>query len=380
MNKFYLLPLLALLVLFGCKSASKAYESGDYQSAIGRSLKKLQKDPYDYEAQDVLKKAYTYAVSKHQDEIRILSNSSSENRYQQIYYQYSTLQGLYRDIRNIPSADKAVKPTDYSSHLETYKGKIADMHVAKGDTWMKEGSRRGAREAYSQYRQALDHRPESMEIKNKMEDAYEAAVVDVLLLPTNTYTGNINSYEVRNFQTRIISQLANSSSYQFIRYFSEADLKSKKIKPTETVELQLSHLDIGRAFDESSTREVSKEVVTKETVYKPDSVVKQTSTVKARIITTKRTVVSMGDVVLTARDSMGKVVWTEVVKGEHRWETKFATYNGDERALSDTDINLVNTKEKKAPEESTVVNEVLRQLGSNLSSRLQNHYTRYSEL
>lgn len=380
MNKIYLLPLLALLVLVGCKSASKAYESGDYQGAISRSLKKLQKDPYDYDAQDVLKKAYAYAVTRHQDEIRILAASSSENRYEQIYYQYSTLQDLYRGIRDIPSAEKAVKPTDYSSYLETYKGKIADMHVEKGDTWMKEGTRRGAREAYNQYRQALTHRPESMVIKDKVEDAYEAAVVDVLLLPTNTYTGNVNSYEVRNFQNRIISQLANNSTYQFIRYFSEADLKAKKIKPMEIVEVQLSHLDIGRAFDESSSREVSKEVVTKETVYKPDSIVKQTSTVKAKIITTKRTVVSMGDVVLTARDSLGKVVWTEVVKGEHKWETRFATYNGDERALSDTDMNLVNSKEQKAPSESTVINEVLRQLGTNLSSRLQNHYSRYSEL
>ncbi|HEY1112580.1 MAG TPA: hypothetical protein VGE66_03435 [Chitinophagaceae bacterium] len=380
MNKIYLLPLLALLVLVGCKSASKAYESGDYQGAISRSLKKLQKDPYDYDAQDVLKKAYAYAVTRHQDEIRILAASSSENRYEQIYYQYSTLQDLYRGIRDIPSAEKAVKPTDYSSYLETYKGKIADMHVEKGDTRMKEGTRRGAREAYNQYRQALTHRPESMVIKDKVEDAYEAAVVDVLLLPTNTYTGNVNSYEVRNFQNRIISQLANNSTYQFIRYFSEADLKAKKIKPMEIVEVQLSHLDIGRAFDESSSREVSKEVVTKETVYKPDSIVKQTSTVKAKIITTKRTVVSMGDVVLTARDSLGKVVWTEVVKGEHKWETRFATYNGDERALSDTDMNLVNSKEQKAPSESTVINEVLRQLGTNLSSRLQNHYSRYSEL
>lgn len=216
--------------------------------------------------------------------------------------------------------------------------------------------------------------------KKKVEDAYEASVIDVLLIPTNTYTGNVNSYEVRNFQNRIINQLASNTQYQFIRYFSEADLKNKKVKPLETVEVQLSHLDIGRAFDESSSREVSKEVVIKETVYKPDSVIKQTSTVKAKIITTKRTVLSMGDVVLTARDSLGKVVWTEVVKGEHRWETQFATYNGDERALSDSDKTLVNNKEQKAPAESTVVNEVLRQLGSNLSARLQNHYSRYSEL
>ena len=89
---------------------------------------------------------------------------------------------------------------------------------------------------------------------------------------------------------------------------------------------------------------------------------------------------SLGEVILTARDGQGKTVWTENVKGEHRWETELATYNGDERALSDSDKNLVNKKEESKPSKSTVVNEVLRQLGNNLASRLHNHYSRYGEL
>jgi hypothetical protein len=380
MNKFYLFLLPAFLLIFSCKSASKRYESGDFRGAIDRSLKKLQKDPYDYEAQDVLKKAYAYVVSQHEDQIRILSGSSADNRFEQIYYQYNSLQGLYSEIRQIPSAAKAVNPTDYSSYIETYKGKAADFYVEKGLALMKDSTRLSAREAYNQFRLAQNYRPESLDIKRKIEDAYEAAVVNVLLVPTNTYTGNVTSYEIRNFQNKVISQLVNRSGNDFIRYFTEADLKSKKAKPLETVELQLSNLDIGRALDETSTREVSKEVVIKEIVHKPDSVTKQYSTVKAKVISTKRTVLSQGEVILTARDARGKTVWTESVKGEHRWETQVASYNGDERALSDSDKNLVNRKEESKPSESTVINEVLRQLGSNLSYRLQNHYSRYGQL
>lgn len=380
MNKFYLLLLPAFLLLYSCKSASKRYDSGDYQGAISRSLKKLQKDPYDYESQDILKKAYAFAVSQHEDQIRILSGSSADNRFEQIFYQYNSLQGLYREIRQVPSAAKAVNPTDYSSHMETYKGKAADFFVDKGVTLMKDSTRQSAREAYNQFRLAQNYRPENLEIKRKMEEAYEAAVVNVLLVPTNTYSGNVTSYEIRNFQNKVITQLVNNSGNEFIRYFSEADLKSKRAKPLETVELQLSHLDIGRALDETSTREVSKEVVTKEIVHKPDSVTKQYSTVKAKIISTKRTVLSLGEVILTARDAQGKTVWTENVKGEHRWETELASFNGDERALSDSDKNLVNKKEESKPSESTVVNEVLRQLGNNLAYRLHNHYNRYGQL
>jgi hypothetical protein len=74
------------------------------------------------------------------------------------------------------------------------------------------------------------------------------------------------------------------------------------------------------------------------------------------------------------------MVWTENVKGEHRWETQLASFNGDERALSDADKNLVNKKEENKPSESTVINEVLRQLGNNLSYRLHNHYSRYGQM
>jgi hypothetical protein len=380
MNKFYLLLLPAFLFLYSCKSASKRYESGDYRGAIDRSLKKLQKDPYDYESQDVLKKAYAFAVGQHEDQIRVLSGSSADNRFEQIFYQYNSLQTLYREIRQVPSAAKAVNPTDYSNYIETYKGKAADFFVEKGVALMKDSTRQSAREAYNQFRLAQNYRPESLDIKRKAEEAYEAAVVNVLLVPTNTYTGNVTSYEIRNFQNKVINQLVNYSGNNFVRYFTEADLKSKKAKPVETVEMQLSLLDIGRALDETSIREVSKEVVTKEIVHKPDSVTKQYSTVKAKIVSTKRTVLSLGEVILTARDGLGKTVWTENVKGEHRWETELATFNGDERALSDSDKNLVNKKEESKPAESTVVNEVLRQLGNNLASRLHNHYNRYGQL
>lgn len=380
MNKFYLLLLPAFLFLYSCKSASKRYESGDFRGAIDRSLRKLQKDPYDYDAQDILKKAYAQAVSQYEDQIRILSSSSADNRFDQIFYQYNNLQALYREIRQIPSAAKAVNPTDYSSYIETYKAKAADFYVEKGMTLMKDSTRQSAREAYNQFRMAQNYRPESLDLKRKIEDAYEAAVVNVLLVPTNTYTGNVTSYEIRNFQNKVINQLVNYSGNNFVRYFTEADLKTKKAKPVETVEMQLNHLDIGRAHDETSTREVSKEVVTKEIVHKPDSVTKQYSTVKARITSIKRTILSQGEVILTARDAQGKTVWTENVKGEHRWETQLANFAGDERALDASDKNLINKKEESLPSESSVINEVLRQLGNNLSSRLHNHYNRYGQL
>ena len=55
MTKFYLTAIFLSFIFFSCKTASKAYEKGDYSEALERAVKKLQKDPYDYESNDLAK-------------------------------------------------------------------------------------------------------------------------------------------------------------------------------------------------------------------------------------------------------------------------------------------------------------------------------------
>ncbi len=92
MTKFYSLLLLSLFYLGACKTATKAYDRGDYNNAIELAIKKLQKDPSDGETKSLLQNAYRFAVDEHQDKIRILSNSTDEARYERIYNEYYYLQ------------------------------------------------------------------------------------------------------------------------------------------------------------------------------------------------------------------------------------------------------------------------------------------------
>src|SRR5215218_6865429 len=115
----------------------------------------------------------------------------------------------------------------------------------------------------------------------------------------------------------------------------------------------------------------------KKTVYKPDSVIKQYGTVRARIITTQRTLISEGDLLITIKDPKGGMVWTDRFTGEHRWRTEFASYTGDERALSDSDRSTVNNTEPNAPRQEQIMEELFKQIQNDLSYRLRNYYSRY---
>ncbi|MFL5773895.1 MAG: hypothetical protein ACJ75F_12095 [Flavisolibacter sp.] len=378
MTKLYPLALFCIIILASCRTASKSYQKGDYTDAIERGVKKLQKDPYDYETRDLIQKSYNYSVTDHEDQVRILSNSKSENRFEKIYQEYAELQKLYNIIHEYPAVASMIKTTDYSDYVNTYRDKAADIHIEKADKWIEEGTKQAYREAYRELNVALRYRPDDFELKRKRDDVYESAVTNVIISPIQNY-GRYNynsSFRLENFQRDVIRTLTYNMNNEFVRFYNEYDARNSDIEADQIMELNLSRISIGQPYDNTSSRESSKEVVIKEIVYKPDSVVKQYGTVKARITTTKRTLLSQGDLFITVRDTKGRILWNDRFTGEHKWQTEFATYTGDERALTENDKTLLNQKQYNPPSEDHIMEELLSQIQNDLTYRLRNYYQR----
>ncbi len=378
MTKFYLLSLAASLYLFGCKSASKSYQKGDYADAIELGVKKLQKDPYDGETKDIIQSSYNYAVTERENQIRILSNSKDDDRYAKIYKEYLHLQDLYQTIHAYPVPARLIKTKDYSEYVQTYREKAADAHIDRADMWAKEGTKTAYREAYTELNKALRYRPNDIGLKRRTDSVYLEALTKVLVVPMqNSGYQYTSSQQIQNFQNEILRTLANNMNSSFVKFYSEWEARNKDIKPDQVLELNLSRIAIGQPYENKNSREVSKEVVVKETVYKPDSVIKQYGTVRAKITTTQRTLVSEGDLVITIKDPKGSLVWNDRFTGEHRWKTEFSTYTGDERALSDKDKSTLSNNEPSMPTQEQIMNELFKQIQNDLSGRLRNYYGRY---
>jgi hypothetical protein len=235
-----------------------------------------------------------------------------------------------------------------------------------------------------------------------MDEAHDAAVVKVLLVTDNGYnTGgnmygggmygngaynngyggyNNNSYEIKNFQENLIRNLRYQGNNEFVQFYTDWDARSNNIQPDEIVEMRLGRIDMGRSYDESYSRDASARVVVRQIVYKPDSVVNEYKDVYARINVTRRNFVSGADLDITARDAKGNYLWSDVVRGEHRFSTEFATYTGDERALSASDRSLINNTGNNAYSQvrrEDILKELLRQVEYEASNRFKNYYSRY---
>jgi hypothetical protein len=107
--------------------------------------------------------------------------------------------------------------------------------------------------------------------------------------------------------------------------------------------------------------------------------VKQYGTVRAVITTTKRNLLSEGELYLSLRDPKGRSLWSDRFNGQHQWQTEFSTYTGDERALSESDKALLNKNQNanNVPREDDIMKELYRQIQNDLSNRLRNYFARF---
>ena len=244
---------------------------------------------------------------------------------------------------------------------------------------MSNNDRQSYKDAYHEFLAADRFKPGDATIQQMIDRAYDEALTTVVIVPANDYGFNYSSYnyQLSNYKNEIIQILQNNSGNEFVKFYSAADAQRLNIVPDEIVETHFTQLNIGNTRDKHNTREVSKEVVTKEIVYKPDSVVKQYSKVKAKITTTQRTLYSEGNLNVVIRDNSGRVMWTDNVAANESWSTEFSSYTGDERALSDEDKKTLNKTKDVAPRNEEIISCLKESIYSNFISRLRNYYSHY---
>ncbi|MGK2864540.1 MAG: hypothetical protein ACSLE0_21605 [Chitinophagaceae bacterium] len=352
------------VMFFSCKTAGKLYQAGQYDEAVAMAAKKLSKKPNDESTLNLLTNAYRYAVEDHESRIRNLSNSTSDLRWENIYHEYISLQNLYTAIRRSPSVFAIVKPADYSSYITTYKEEAGNARFERGLELLDENNKQSSRAAYYEFQKALALRPGDLSIKRKLDEAYTNAATNIIVLPLTRYGYQYGSYnfDYQNFNYNLVRYLKNNNRNSFARFQTQNDLDNGEIRPDNFVEMRFSDVNIGQYRDQRNTREVSKQVVAKEIVINKDSVIKEYITVKAKITTTTRVILANGLLQATIRDGNERRLWSDTYRGEYSWSASFATYTGDERALSEDDKRLISQIEQWPPSNDEIIRIIMEDI------------------
>lgn len=376
--KLYLLFILCSLFLISCKTAEKLYNKGNYDEAVELAAKKLQKKPGDAGLVDILQNAYRFAVEDHESSVRNYANTNNDLRYENIYREYSQLQRLYDVIRKSPSVFDVVNPTDYSSFVATYKEEAGNARFERGLELLDQNNKVSSREAYNEFQKALALKPGDLAIKQKLEEAYANAVTNVFVRPLTRYGFQYGSYnfDYQNFNYNILRYLNDNSRSQFVRYYSPSTPGGQDVRIDNSVDMRFSDVNIGRYRDQRITREVSKQIVAKEIIVKKDSVVKEYITVKAKITITTRTIQADGLLQATVRDYNDRRIWGDTYRGDYSWTYSFATYTGDERALSDEDKKLINQREQWPPSNDEIIRIIMDDIRRKTECGISDYFNR----
>lgn len=378
---YILISLLSGIILFSCKTATKLYNKGNYDEAVAFASKKLQKNPDDAELQSLINAAYRNAVSIHESTIRTHVNSNNEMKWEWMYNEYAALQNLYSITKGNISVARVIKPIDYSSYLETYRDKAVEIRVERGDRLVLQNNRQSYKNAFQEFQLAGRLKPNDFSIKNKMNDAYQLAVINVIVLHADdfrfqysTYNNNHNNNSINE---TVLNNLKYNSGNEFVRFYSEWDARNQHLNIDQVIDMRFSQFNIGRIRDDRNTRDVSKKIIVKEIVYRPDSIVYEYAYVNAKITSTKRTMYSEGLLQVNIRENDGRYLWSDNFRGDHNWTTEFSSYTGDARALNESDKQLVNHQAENPPYEEEIVRHIVNEIDNNIAGRIRDFYRRF---
>jgi hypothetical protein len=370
MTKVYLLCL-TVIVLSACKSAVKSYNKGDYTEALTIGIQKLKKKPSDGEALEIVKNAYTLAHKGHEEQIRLLSVSNDVSNYERILSEYQKMQDLYIKTSGFHVTANLVNPVDYSKKIVEYREKVTVVHVELANEALKNGDKR---KAYYEMKKALQFSNDA-KLQKRKDSIYMSTATKIVLSPLQTSAGNSSNFssQLQNFQNDILNSLTNNKPNYFIVFYSEGDARNQNIAPDQYLELNLSRIQLGNITETKSSRDVSQDVVVKETVHKPDSVTKEYAKVKGKITTTNRTQTSEADIIVYIRDNKKQEIWKTNLSSRYNWSHQFTTFAGDEKALTEEDKKTIKG-EDRSPTESVLVHEVLQQIKGQVVEKIRQYY------
>ncbi len=371
-----IIAVIVLCVLFCACGGSKNYlERGDVDRSLQDAVKRLRKKPDDEKALEAIPILYKTIKKKHLDQIDALSKSSSENRWQDLINEYNDLQNAYDVIINSTEAYKLVTPESYAVPLFTMKDSAADYFYQKGLVYLKKRGRENAKLAYQQFNKAQNFVYGYKDASDKKREAIETGTVDIVIkrvqdnsifsLRGFSYFGNRYSDEF--FQQNLTHDLSGDKNIP-ARFYSEQDARMNDVEADWIIDLNLTRLDMPVPTASNFQRNVSKSIQ----IGTDTSGAAVYQTANATLLTTRTNYKAIADLEMKLKDlDENKNSIQRIFHEEYVWNTDRVTFQGDRRALSNQDWDLINKYEDRQPKKEEILIQLYKQIYPNLLSQIR---------
>ena len=362
------------ILIIGCTTGKNALQKGDYDAAVSKAVDRLRSSPQNKEAMQVLPEAFDLAIKTHLRKIDEAKASADGLKWENIMYRYQKINQLSDEVNACPSCLNLVpNPPKYIKEFEDSRYRAAEARYLLGERSLRENNRQSAKVAYQHFVKAQSLYPSLKGVKEKIEDAYWAAVLKVVVQPAII---NSNTYRLSNqyFQEQIANYLATYKGNTFVRFYSEEEAAAQKLRADQLVELHFDDFIVGQTYVKERIEKLQRDSV----VIGENRRGKIYGTVKATYSVFEKQVSSSGLLNFAVIDlSTNKLLRNQKISGTYVWKDYWASFRGDERALDRQQLALTRKREVIPPPPGNLFVEFTKPIYAQLVDHITSFYSRY---
>lgn len=367
------------ITMAACSSGKKAYERGDYYEAVIKSINRLRQNPDHSKSAATLKGAYPLAVDYYETLAKNDIASNSEFKWKNAIASYERINSMYEQIRQCPGCLKVIStPKSYYAEIGPLKEKAAEESYNAGINALMKGTRADAKRAYFNFRDAQAFVPGYKDVVEYLDKAKYEATVKVILeqIPVPARYNLSGSF----FQDKVEEYLhSNYPDEGFVKFYTPQEARNTNLPQADQImRIQFDDFSVGNVNLKEKEETVSKDSVKVGEAKVEGKTVPVYNTVKAKLTTYRKEVISSGLLSMIIVDAKTNGVLThKKFNGEYTWVNTWARFNGDERALTDQQLSLCKQKEIQPPAAQDLFLEFTKPIYNQLVPAIRGFYQAY---
>ncbi|MCB9261301.1 MAG: hypothetical protein H6607_02840 [Flavobacteriales bacterium] len=367
--------LILSVVFLGCSSGKNRFEKGEYDAATQQAIKRLRSNPDKKKAVKYLDLAYNHAVDYHLSEIDRLKASQDRFKFDDVVWHYQKLNELYNEIIKCPGCLEVIpNPKIFQNEFNESSLAASKAHFEYGLEQLNLNTKSGGREAYRHFTTAKNYTPKYSKIDEYISQALSLGTVRVLIenIPVHSRSLALTN----EFFQNQISEYARGLNYTFVEFYRESEYNALNVEIDEVIVMKFDDFVVGQTYIKEKTETIEKDSVKIGTVKTSDGELPVIGKAKAKFTTYEKTLTSSGLLDFQIVDATsGATLRQQKFPGTFVWKTDWASYNGQEEALTAEQIKMSKRTEAYPPSPQDLFIEFTRPIYSQLVRSIANYYS-----
>ncbi|HRJ28509.1 MAG TPA: hypothetical protein PLV21_07125 [Cyclobacteriaceae bacterium] len=368
-----------ILLIGACTSGKKAYQRGDYYDAVMQAIGRLRQNPDHKKSKETLRNSYPAALEWLETDAKNQIASNAPNKWNGALVSYERINNMYEAIRQAPGALKVIpNPKSYYDQIGPLKEKAAEELYNSGIALLMKGTREDAKRAFFHFSDVNRYVPGYKDVveyldKSKFE-ATTFVVVEQVAVPTRyNLSGGFFQDKVEEYLNR------NYTERGFVQFYTPQAAQSMRLARTDQyMRLQFDDFSVGNTTVREREETVKKDSVKVGEAKIDGKTVPVYNTVTAKLITVRKEVVSEGLLSMIIVDAKtGGVLSHRKFPGRYEWFTTWGRFNGDERALSQAQIDMCKRRELQPPDPQSMFLSFASPIYDQLVPAIRSFYQNY---